>query len=210
MIRGPSKQPHGLTYFDHISEVFGSGTTPWLSSLLVALQRSGDEKDKDRLPSVLIMDDFDSAGEDDVNITYMRHLSKDLDDCFWRHEKSRCYLIILTQDREVANKLCRINNWKKIAPLPGSYVDIEIDERTAEKLPDPTWTLMPWSSEEMTAFVEKCFPKIDLSCLSFPITDGMNPTAVHRAVSTDLAKLSDDPDLENFGASFGTVETKGD
>jgi hypothetical protein len=112
---------------------------------------------------VLILDDFDKCGHDNVNITNMKSFCHDL----YRLQDEASgtfdiFVVILTQSRDVANELCRINNWKKITPMPGSYVEIPPEERDAATLPDPNWTLMPWSEQELLYLVAKRFTTADL------------------------------------------------
>lgn len=133
------------TYFQHIAGAVLAGKTPWFASLMMALSRSAEEITSGKPPSILILDNFDDCGPNNVNVKNMTHFCHDLHRLQELHGKSlEMNIIILTQNRDTGDALCRINNWKKIAPMPGSYTELLTDEREAETLPDPGWTKMPW------------------------------------------------------------------
>ena len=73
-----SMKPGTNTYFDHIGSAFDAGNTPWFSSLVAALTRTEEEMRDGKEPSILILDDFDLEGEDNVNITNMKQFCHDL------------------------------------------------------------------------------------------------------------------------------------
>jgi hypothetical protein len=70
-----------------------------------------------------------------------------------------------------------VPDWKKIAPLPGSFKLISDEIRKQEVLPGPVWTLMNWEADKLRLLVQRHYEEdIDLSW----IIDGMNPTVVMR------------------------------
>jgi hypothetical protein len=173
MVSGPVID---ATYFQHMTRAFEASDTPWFDSLLGALSTSPLEE-LGRKSSLLILDDFDEEGPGEINITFMLQFCKALYDAQKKNKSIRIHVVILTQKLEIANKLCQINNWKKIAPLPGSFVPISDEIRKEEVLPDPVWTLMNWEADELRLLVQRHYEEdIDLSW----IIDGMNPTVVMR------------------------------
>jgi len=178
------------TYFDHIAVSLNAGTTPWFSSLLMALSRSPAELEANKAPSILILDNFDDVGPDNANIKNMRHFCHDLHRLNDRDGRSKeLFVFIITQSKTVANALCKINNWKKIRPMPGSYAGLPPEESTADELPDPNWTMMPWSAKELRRLVEKRFSDSELDSISLDfITDGANPADVMATVREMIAR----------------------
>jgi len=64
--------------------------------------------------SILILDEINEAGVDTCNITLVDALMR-----FIYDQKQGIHLIAVTQNQDVADELCRLNNWQKIAPLDG-------------------------------------------------------------------------------------------
>jgi hypothetical protein len=83
-------------------------------------------------------------------------------------------------ERPPKSELCKINNWKKIGPMPRSYAEVPLEEGSAEVLKNPIWTLMPWSKEEMQALMHRRFSKKDLAGVDLDWIESpqMNLTAV--------------------------------
>lgn len=193
-------------YFDHIAGCLKAGQTPWFASLLLALSRSPAELAANKAPSILILDHFDDLGPDNVNIKNMFHFYHDL------HRKMDCsgasmkfHVFIMTQSMTVANALCKINNWKKIRPMPGSYNELPPEERTAQYLPAPNWTMMPWSKKELQALVRKRFSDSELEGIGPDfIKDCANPTFVIEIIQSIIAKKATevggacDPSVPDF------------
>jgi hypothetical protein len=179
-----------------MSAGFKAGSTPWFASLVGALSRSPQEIAAGKTPSILILDDFDVCGPDDINIKNMKHFCHDL------HrlqdvdmDRLEMYIIILTQSREVGDKLCRINNWKKIGPMPGCYVERppEKQKRDADVLPNPEWTLMPWSREGILVLVRKRFTEAELKDIQLDfIQHGANPLRVIKFIKTMIKRKRSD------------------
>ena len=179
MVSGPADEE---TYFQHMARLFEAGDTPWFESLLGALSTSPSEPD--RQSSILILDDFDDEGPGGINVKFMRHFCKELYEAQHQNEQMRIRIVILTQKKDIANKLCRINNWEKIAPMPGSFQPLPEEKMNEEQLPDPDWTLLPWKAEELKSLVKRYFGEdLEENCFSW-IKDGMNPTQTLRKVRT--------------------------
>lgn len=178
------------SYFHHMSVTFKAGTTPWFAPLVAALGRTKEEIESGRHPSVLILDDFDVAGQDDVNITNMKKFCHDLATLRDREdgEQYSFYVVIMTQSPDVANKLCRINNWQKIAPMPGTYTPLKKEELEKSKLPNPSWTELPWKSEQLKKMVKKRFTDDELARVDWETLceDGEIPGSVLREVQAKL------------------------
>ena len=136
------------------------GRRTWFSSLIAALSRTEEEIESGKSASILILDDFDTEGDGNVNITNMKKFCHDmarLRDV--NEEQYEIYVVVLTQSKEVANMPCKINNWQKIAPIPGNCNPPTgiFDESNR---PDPDWTGLPWTDEQLKKMVNKRF-KVD-------------------------------------------------
>jgi hypothetical protein len=205
----PAERPYALmlrgsadakTYFGHMGAGFKAGGTPWFAALIAALSRSPDEINAGKRASILILDDFDDCGPDDVNIKNMRRFCHDLNDLQQAHGKRlEMHVMILTQNRDVGNKLCRINNWKKVGPMPGSYSEPPPEERDAAVLPDPDWTDMPWSKDELLSVVKKAFTQAELKDVSLDfIETGANPGRVKKLIEGKIEVKRSEADGGSF------------
>eukprot|EP00978_Attheya_sp_CCMP212_P038535 scaffold191920_cov49-Attheya_sp.AAC.2 len=172
------------SYFDHISETFDAGATPWFAPLIAALSRTPTEMEIGKKPSILILDDFDALGRNYVNINNMKKLCHDLatlrDVVGMQHE---IHVVIMTQSEVVANKLCKINNWKKISPMPRAYIP-PVGDFSKIPLPNPDWTGVPWTGEIIERMVRKRFAPNELQGVVWVdlCQDGANPGSVLKAV----------------------------
>jgi hypothetical protein len=73
-------------------------------------------------PPFLLLDEFNACNN--VNLSFL--------DAFMRRcQDKKFYLIILTQNKEMAKQLCNLNDWQKIAPLR-SFLEVDYDG-----VPDP-------------------------------------------------------------------------
>ena len=64
--------------------------------------------------SILILDELNDAGVENCNILLVDALMR-----FIYEQRQRIHLIAVTQNPIVADELCRLNQWQKIAPLDG-------------------------------------------------------------------------------------------
>lgn len=181
------------SYFHHVSDTFIAGSTSWFAPLVAALSRTKEEIASRRHPSVLILDDFDVAGKDNVNITNMKKFCHDLAALrdLEHGEQYEIYVVIITQSRDVANKLCRINNWQKIAPMPRTY-NPPVGNVSKSELPDPDWTELPWTSDQLQKMVEKRFTEEELSGVEWETLciHGEIPGTVLRQVAALVRRKS--------------------
>ena len=91
------------------------------------------------LPSrpVLIFDDFDQVTDEDINFISVVYNMADV---------YKVLVFVLTSRRDVANKLCKLNHWRRVRPLAGLY-DASIPRVTLadDTYADPTWNDLEWS-----------------------------------------------------------------
>ena len=150
-------------YFDHISSTFKSGKTPWFSSLIAALSLTKEEIESGKSASILILDDFDTEGDGNVNITNMKKFCHDLARLRDENEEQyEIFVVVITQSKEVANKLCKINNWQKIASTPGSYNPPTRAVHESSPL-DPDWMGLPCTDDQLKKMVNKHFKAAELA-----------------------------------------------
>lgn len=179
MISGPVVQK---AYFNHMTAALGADPgTAWFWSLCAALK--ADPSKPARLKSLLILDDFDTMGADNCNIEFMKAFGKTLYDKQDQDNSYEFFVVVMTQKEEVANELCRINNWKKIVPMPGAYEPPQAGLNLVP-LPDPAWTGMPWTKAQLVDLLKGRFANPVFSQFSEErineISDGDNPTLVIR------------------------------
>ena len=131
-------------YFAHMSSLLGASVSAgWARALIQALAPDPREK---RLSSILILDEYNSPGPNDVNISFARMLYKAFVD-------QNVYLVFLTQNERVANTLCEFNMRCKLTALP-----------TAVHNPDAPlsvpfqWKEFLWGRKLLTKFLE-CLDK---------------------------------------------------
>jgi hypothetical protein len=143
--------PHGIMisglppkedYVSHMSSLLGAtGSTGWAKALIQALVP--DPRSPGRKHSILILDEFNSAGPDDINITFVKILYRAI-------TNKSIYLLIMTQNKKLANDLADVNNRSKITALPSAVnnpeapLGIEFD-----------WKSMNWDTALLTKYLEK-------------------------------------------------------
>lgn len=78
---------------------------------------------------------------------------------------------------------CKINNWKKIAPMPRAYIP-PVGDFSKILLPNPDWTGVPWTREIIERMVRKRFAPNELQGVVWVdlCEDGANPGSVLKAV----------------------------
>ena len=145
--------PHGLMicgvapnddYFAHMSSLLGaSGSTGWARALIQAL---GPDLQEKRLTSILVLDEYNSPGSNDLNISFARMLYKAFVD-------QNVYLVFLTQNERVASTLCDLNLRSKITALPTA-----VHNPDAPLSVDFSWKEFLWGRKLLTKFLE-CLDK---------------------------------------------------
>jgi hypothetical protein len=129
---------YDMDYFDYMSARLGAGEfRQWIYALVAAL--SPDPTSPRCFPSILILDDFNEPGNNDMNVAFIKKLMKTVTDRGF-------YTLILTQNPVFGTYLCSLNGGQKIQPLPGTF--------TGEKT-NPVWNDFAWSRQELTKLVDK-------------------------------------------------------
>jgi hypothetical protein len=109
--------------------------------------------------SILILDEMNDAGVENCNIILVDALMR-----FIYERRQGIHLIVVTQNQDVADELCRLNKWQKIAPLDG-LTDPTTKQVQKREAPMPTkgaeipWNdkALEWSLENLTKFVDTRF-----------------------------------------------------
>jgi hypothetical protein len=134
--------PPKENYVSHMSSLLGATDSKgWANALIMALVP--DPRSPARKHSILILDEFNSAGPDDINITFVKMLYRAITD-------KSIYLLIMTQNKKLANHLADVNNRSKITALPSAVnnpeapLGIEFD-----------WKSMNWDTALLTKYLEK-------------------------------------------------------
>ena len=109
--------------------------------------------------SILILDEMNDAGVDNCNIILVDALMR-----FIYENSQGIHLYVVTQNQFVADELCRLNKWQKIAPLDGltnpTRNQVQKKEATVptdeEAIP---WNpkALEWSLENLTKFIDSQF-----------------------------------------------------
>lgn len=132
-------------YFENIADnlQLNPGTN-WAKCLVAAMTR-GHEDSKN---PVLVLDEFNSLGDNNVNLGDM--------DMFMRHCLGRkFFLIIATSNEEVARELIKLNHWGKIKPLQAVHTFNVFDAALYSE--DPIWKTITWSTDQLKKVVIKHF-----------------------------------------------------
>ena len=79
--------------------------------------------------SILILDEMNDAGVENCNILLVDALMR-----FIYDQRQGIHLIVVTQNQDVADELCRLNEWQKIAPLDGLTIQTrrQVQRKEAE------------------------------------------------------------------------------
>lgn len=143
--------------------------------------------------SILILDEFNSVGADNCNIM----LADEMMRCIYQKHHG-IHLILVTQDKEVANHLCVLNSWQKIGPMNGLTTPTRHAVRNKdEQMPTEDGLLwnenkLEWSLENLTKYIDSHFPKHQ-----FPknnegvikwIRKGMTPTEAEGEAQTLISR----------------------
>ena len=135
--------------------------------------------------SVLILDEMNGLGVDQCNITLVDVLMR-----FVYQNYQGIHVIVLTQNQTVADELCKLNKWQKIAPMNGltepsrkAVRDQEEDMPSMTDADDPIpWLpeVLEWSLDNLTKFIDTRFKGHDFEKDEAGIINwlrtGMTPT----------------------------------
>ena len=131
----------------------------WVHALLLAMDEPIGCQ-----PSILILDDFNSLGKEDVNKAFVKKLYGALEG------KKNMYVVLMVSDKSLASKICSINNGQRVRPLPHTYTG----EPTS-----PEWNGMKWKREELIGAVKYAYPNDFPEPVPNPkfdfVVDGMTP-----------------------------------
>lgn len=158
-------------YMSQLGDQLGAtGVHGWIHALLLAL-----DQPKNLEPSLLILDGFNSLGEENVNERFIEHLYGLM------NAQKNMFVVVSTSDEAVANQLCSLNGGQRVAPLPGSYEGEETS---------PTWNGMKWSRDLLIEAIRFKFPGTFPQDANFDfITTGMTPLqAIKVAGSTSRSR----------------------
>ena len=108
MLTGQAR--HNSDYMSQLGDQLGAtGVHGWIHALLFALDQPENLE-----PSLLILDGFNSLGEENVNERFIEHLYGLM------NAQKNMIVVVSTSDEVVANQLCSLNGGQRVAPLPGS------------------------------------------------------------------------------------------
>ena len=93
------------------SELGATSVDGWISLLLLAMDKQPTDEHH---PSILILDGVNSVGEDRPNIRFIKAL------CELMAAENNIFVVVLTQEKEVAQELFYENGGARIIPLSGS------------------------------------------------------------------------------------------
>jgi hypothetical protein len=155
-------------YMSQLSAHLGATAVKgWVHALLLAMDAPENLE-----PSLLILDGFNSLGEDNVNEDFIKTLYGLMD------AEKNMIVVISTQEESVANKLCSLNGGQRIAPLPGTYTGEEAS---------PKWNGMKWSRDLLIEAVRYKYPKAFPMNHDFDfIVGGMTPLQAKKAALLSL------------------------
>jgi hypothetical protein len=109
--------------------------------------------------SILILDEMNDAGVGNCNITLVDALMR-----FIYEQRQGIHLIVVTHNQGVADELCRLNKWQKIAPLDGltsptrqQVRDMEATMPTDDEAIPWNPKALEWSLENLTKFINTRF-----------------------------------------------------
>jgi hypothetical protein len=148
------------------SELGASSVNGWMSLLLLAMNKQPADEHH---PSILILDSVNSVGENRVNIRFIKALY-DL-----MAAEMNIFVVVLTQEKKVAQELFQENGGARIIPLPGSM------EGTTDS---PVWKEEKWTMEELIQLVHYKHPGkyTDEEIRTF-VSPAMTPLEVNKKLT---------------------------
>ena len=133
--------------------------------------------------SILILDEMNDVGVENCNILLVDALMR-----FIYEERLGIHLFVVTQNQDVADQLCQLNEWQKIAPLDGltNPTRRQIQTTEAEIPHEISWDpkAVEWSLENLTKFIDARlkghgFAKENDDIITW-LQPGMTPTAAEQ------------------------------
>lgn len=148
----------------------------WIHVLLLALETPPEER-----PSVLIIDSFHSVGKEDVNVKFIQALYSAM------NAEKIFFVVVLTQEKTVAQALLDCNGGARVLPLPGSF---------SGHAQSPQWNETPWTVDQLVELVHYIDDgKYDDEEARQLVHAGMTtPLEVVKVVNSRKRKSHDTPD----------------
>ena len=114
---------------------------------------------------IIVFDDFDEVSQEDLN--FMKIVFSKADDY-------EVLVFVLTADSTAANKLCKLNHWRRIGPMEGSY-DLAAKHRLSDgKFDDPAWIPMTWGKRQLERLLQ-CHGFTDTEIHALDVQNEENP-----------------------------------
>eukprot|EP00854_Cymbomonas_tetramitiformis_P014722 gene14722-17397_t len=178
-------------YLTHIAKTLGIKQEKDVIACLLAAMKT----DAPALPSILVLDELNDPGKDDLNILLVSVLMRAI-----AVDQLGISLYVVTQKKEVAEKLLALNCWSKIGPLEGLTTPKRSEIKKAADIPEgASWISPVWTAEELSRVVSNNFPTATTSeDGSFPwIEVGMVPRKVLELAENNLEE-GEEPDFSNW------------
>jgi len=163
-------------YMSMLAEKVGAtGVKGWVHALLLAMDQPLTHQ-----PSILILDSFNSLGKDEVNLHFIKGL------CGLINGKKNLFVVVATQNKQVADALCGLNGGQRIAPIPGCYSG---DDKTS-----PNWKEEKWGRSLLIEAIRYQFNDNEFSekfgddCKFDFISDDMTPLQATMAAARSLRR----------------------
>lgn len=147
----------------------------WIHVLLLAMETPPEER-----PSVLILDSFNSVGKEDANVKFIQALYTAM------NAEKNIFVVVLTQEKQVAQALLDCNGGARVLPLPGCF--------TGESQ-SPDWNETKWTVDQLVELVHyKDKDKYNDEEIRQFVHEGMTPLDVVKVVNSRKRKSYDKPD----------------
>mmetsp|Transcript_20129 Transcript_20129/g.48125 ORF Transcript_20129/g.48125 Transcript_20129/m.48125 type:complete len:332 (-) Transcript_20129:456-1451(-) len=193
--------PKGTPYLTWMAQQLGSSEEEVLTDLVKGMQTI-----RPTPASILILDEMNEMGDGNCNITVVDALMR-----YIYTNKLGINLYIVTQDKEVADALCKLNSWQKIGPLNGltkpTRNSVNELQETLSMDTDTVWEdgLLEWNVDRLTRLIQSDpsfkvkdkageeiqfqFQVDDRGAMVF-VKDGMTPTQALR-IATNVMEGED-------------------
>eukprot|EP00978_Attheya_sp_CCMP212_P024640 scaffold77762_cov49-Attheya_sp.AAC.5 len=152
MITGANKN---VPYITHMTKVLNVDKEEDVLADLVAGMRTSSPTPA----SVLILDEMNAPGVDDCNISLVEDLMRYI---YQNHQG--IHLIVVTQNPDVADALCKLNAWQKIAPINGltdpTRNDVHAQNKQLPSMEGPVpWApqVLEWKLQQLTKYIDTRF-----------------------------------------------------
>lgn len=179
--------PKGTPYLSWMADKLEASEENVLADLIAGMKTVAPKH-----ASILILDELNEVGVGSCNIRMVDALMR-----FIYTSEQRINLYVVTQNQEVADELCRLNEWQKIGPMKGltspSRTEVLSGKETLPFNDDEIpWdaTALEWTTEMLTKLIRSRFKPEDYI---FETTDdektikwvhqGMTPLAALKLAS---------------------------